>query len=74
MDHEDSLVTGPGLPILFVHHPMHTDAVMLITSSRDHVVVLIDVVDYVMARDLDAFSGQGRSNQKYGPDEYRRGE
>src|SRR6516164_8081956 len=51
MDHEDSLVTGPGLPILFLHHTMHADAVILIISGRDHVVVFIDVVDYLMARD-----------------------
>jgi hypothetical protein len=49
---------------------MHTDAVILIISGRDHVVVFIDVVDYVMARDLC----QGRSNQEDGPDECRRDE
>ena len=75
MDHEDSLVTVLGIPILFLHHPMHTDAVILIISGRDHVAVFIDVVDYVLARDLfDAFGGQGRSNQKDGPDECRRDE
>src|SRR5258708_37801773 len=45
MDHEDSLVTVLGGPILFLHHPMHTDAVMRIISGRDHVAVFIDVVD-----------------------------
>src|SRR5258707_6590446 len=45
MDQEDSLVTGPGAPMLFFHHPMHTDAVMRIISGRDHVAVFIDVVD-----------------------------
>jgi hypothetical protein len=72
MDHEESLVMVPGAPILFLHHPMHTDAVILIISGRDHVVVFIDVVDYLMARDLfDAVGGQGRSNQKDGPDDCR---
>ena len=47
---------------------MHTDAVILIISGRDHVVVLIDVVDYSMAHNLC----QGRSNQKDDPDECRR--
>src|SRR5260370_28682905 len=70
MDHEDSLVTVLGEPILFLHHPMHTDAVILIISGRDHPAVFIDVVDYVLARDLfDAFGGQGGSKQKHGPDE-----
>src|SRR5215472_7420637 len=64
MDHEDSLVTVPGLPILFLHHPMHTDVVMRTISSRDHPAVFIDVVDYLLAHDPDAFGGQGRSNQK----------
>jgi hypothetical protein len=49
---------------------MHTDAVVLIISGRDHVVVFIDVVDYVMARDLC----QGRSNQEDDPNEGRRDE
>src|SRR6266478_3407976 len=48
MDHEDSLVMVPGAPMLFLHHPMHTDAVMRIISGRDHVAVFIDVVDYVL--------------------------
>ena len=75
MDHEDSLVTGLGAPILFLHHPMHTDAVILVISSRDHPAVFIDVVDYVLARHLfDAVGGQGRSNQKDSPDECRRDE
>jgi hypothetical protein len=72
MDHEDSLVTVLGAPILFLHNPMHTDAVILIISGRDYVAVFIDVVDYVLARDLfDAVGGQGGSNQKDGPDECR---
>src|SRR5207302_9956711 len=45
MDHEDSLVTVLGRSMLFLHHPMHTDAVMRIISGRDHVAVFIDVVD-----------------------------
>src|SRR6266478_6247970 len=75
MDHEDSLVAVLGGPILFLHHPMHTYAVIRIISGRDHPAVFIDVVDYVLARDLfDAFGGQGRSNQKDDPDECRRDE
>src|SRR5262249_52227817 len=49
MDHEDSLVTWLGMPMVFLHYPMHTDAVMLTMSGRNHVIVFIDVVDYVMA-------------------------
>src|SRR5262249_28182636 len=65
MDHEDSLVTVPGAPMLFLHHPMHTDAVMLIMAGRNHPSVFIDVVDYMLAHDrFDAVGGQGRSNQK----------
>src|SRR5438477_12711303 len=68
MDHEDSLVTVPGVPMLFLHHPMHTNAVILIIYGRDHVAVFIDVDDQMTARDLlDTISGQGRSNKKDGP-------
>src|SRR5262249_41582040 len=56
MDHEESLVTVTGVPMLFLHHPMHTDAVMLIMSGRDHVAVLIDVVDYMLAHDRRRWS------------------
>src|SRR5438477_6316550 len=45
MDHEDSLVTVSGVPMLFLHHPMHTNAVILIICSRDRVTPFIAVVD-----------------------------
>src|SRR6516225_875099 len=52
MDQEDSLVTGLRLPVFFLHHPMHTDAMILIISSRDHPAVFIDLADYLLAHDL----------------------